>query len=62
MQVRLTALAERDLQGIYEYLARESPAAARRVLDHLLRKAERLQSFPASAEPAASAGPGSWSP
>jgi toxin ParE1/3/4 len=45
VHVRLTALAERDLQDIHEYIARDSPAAARRVVDHLLREAERLQSF-----------------
>jgi addiction module RelE/StbE family toxin len=46
VQVRLTALAERDLQGIHEHIARDSPAAARHVVDHLLRETERLQSFP----------------
>jgi toxin ParE1/3/4 len=46
VHVQLTALAERDLQGLHEHIARESPAAARRVVDHLLRAAERLQSFP----------------
>jgi plasmid stabilization system protein ParE len=39
VHVRLTALAERDLQDFHEYIARESPAAARRVVDHLLRAA-----------------------
>jgi plasmid stabilization system protein ParE len=45
VHVRLTALAERDPQDIPERIAREIPAAARRVVDGLLRKAERLSSF-----------------
>lgn len=51
MPIRLTALAERDLREIHEYIARESPAAARRVVDHLLRDAERLASFPRIGRP-----------
>jgi plasmid stabilization system protein ParE len=35
VQIRLTALAERDLQDIHEYIAHESPVAARHVVDQL---------------------------
>ena len=51
MQIHLTALAQRDLQDVFDYISHESPAAARRVVDHLLREAERLLLFPRIGRP-----------
>lgn len=46
-KVILTAGAERDLEALHDYIARQdSPAAANRVLDRILKVAGDLASFP----------------
>ena len=46
-EVLLTAGAERDLQGIYDYIAEyDSPANADHVIDNLLEAAKGLAQFP----------------
>ncbi len=45
-QVNWTEEAEKNLQEIYEYIATDSPRAAEKVIDGIIRKAELLEQFP----------------
>jgi toxin ParE1/3/4 len=44
--VRVLRRAERDLQTIYAYLAREAPGHADRLVDEMLDAIDTLSSFP----------------
>jgi toxin ParE1/3/4 len=44
--VRWSETAERDLKGIIEYIAKDSPADAYQVLSNIKEKASNLHSFP----------------
>ena len=46
LQLRITAQADRDLQEIVAYIARDNPAAAERFGLALVEKAELLKKFP----------------
>jgi plasmid stabilization system protein ParE len=48
MRVRWTAGARRDLAEIHRFIARDNASAARRWTDRLIRRAERVSSFPAA--------------
>lgn len=45
-QIRWTLEAERWLREIYDYIARDNPAAALRTVQGIREKAETLTSFP----------------
>jgi plasmid stabilization system protein ParE len=46
MKLQFSRAARRDLEGIVEFLAAESPTAAARVLDEIENALERLLTFP----------------
>jgi plasmid stabilization system protein ParE len=46
MKLRLTKRAVRDLDGISEFIAQHSPAAAKRVRGSILKSVETLALFP----------------
>jgi toxin ParE1/3/4 len=46
MKLRWTAPALRDLEAIGEYIARDNPAAADRIVTRILDQAERLAAHP----------------
>jgi toxin ParE1/3/4 len=48
MKLRWTPHSRADLQAIQAYIARDSPANARRILERLIRRAEQVTSFPFS--------------
>lgn len=50
-QFRLTTLARSDLEEIRDYVARDSPAAAERLLDQLLGKCRFLAKLPLVGQP-----------
>lgn len=43
--VRWSASASRDLQGIFDYIARDSKVYARQVVENLLGKASEIEPF-----------------
>jgi plasmid stabilization system protein ParE len=46
MNVRFTAPARADLEGIHTYIAKDSPRAADHVLSALIKRTEALADFP----------------
>lgn len=48
MRVKWTAEAEAHLDGIYQYIAKDSPLYASRTLDKLTRRADQLIGHPRS--------------
>lgn len=48
MRVRWTDTANAHLLAIYEYIARDSTAYARRMVDRITRRSEQLAEFPLS--------------
>ena len=48
MKVKWTATARKHLKGVHDYVAADSPAYARRLVDRLTRRTEQLESFPES--------------
>jgi toxin ParE1/3/4 len=46
MHLRFSDTAERDLDAIYNHIAKENPAAAQRIVDSLLSAAYQLENFP----------------
>ncbi|MBV9758820.1 MAG: type II toxin-antitoxin system RelE/ParE family toxin [Alphaproteobacteria bacterium] len=46
MKVRLSGRAERDLEEIRDYIARDRPLAASRIVTRVLQSLEHLQHFP----------------
>ena len=48
MRVRWTDTANAHLLAIYEYIARDSTAYARRMVDRITRRSEQLADFPLS--------------
>jgi addiction module RelE/StbE family toxin len=46
LPVHWTDEAKAQLDDIYQYVARRSPAYARRVVDRLTRRSERIADFP----------------
>lgn len=46
MRIKWTAEAEAHLDGIYHYIAKDSPLYASRTLDKLTRRAEHLIDYP----------------
>ncbi len=48
MRVVWTDAARTDLRGIREYIARDSPVFAGRVVEHIFRRADQLEAFPNS--------------
>jgi toxin ParE1/3/4 len=50
MNLRWTDTAIEDLQGIHDYIARNSPTFARRVVDRILRRSEQIATFPQSGQ------------
>lgn len=46
MRIKWTAEAESHLDGIYHYIAKDSPLYARRTLDKLTRRADHLIGYP----------------
>lgn len=45
-KVNWTEESEKNLQEIYEYIARDNPRAAEKVIDGIIRKSELLEQFP----------------
>ena len=48
MIVRFTASAQADIQAIFDYIARDNPLVARRVVSEIEIATDRLQRFPLS--------------
>lgn len=48
MKVRWTATAQRHLDAIYRYIARDSPSYGRRTVDRLTRRSQQIAEFPLS--------------
>lgn len=46
MKLRLSRLAARDLEGLFDYVAAENPAAAERVLSEIEAALAKLTEFP----------------
>lgn len=51
MHVRLSSDAEKDLDAIFSYIARENPAAAHRQIDRVLTTISMLETFPLLGKP-----------
>jgi toxin ParE1/3/4 len=48
MKVRFTPLALSDLEGIYDYISKDNPDAASRVVRKLIERAQHLADAPYS--------------
>ena len=48
MKVQLTETAEANLAAIHDYIARDSPAYAARMVDRLTRRSQQIAGFPLS--------------
>ncbi len=48
MKVHWTATAQRHLDAIYHYIAQDSPAYAKRMVDRLTRRSLQIAEFPLS--------------
>jgi toxin ParE1/3/4 len=48
MKVHWTDTAQRHLDGIYRYIAQDSPAYAKRMVDRLTRRSQQIADFPLS--------------
>jgi toxin ParE1/3/4 len=48
MKVHWTVTAERHLDAIYHYIAQDSPAYAKRMVDRLTRRSQQIGQFPLS--------------
>jgi toxin ParE1/3/4 len=48
MNVRWTDTAQRHLDAIYRYIAQDSPAYAKRMVDRLTRRSQQIGEFPLS--------------
>ena len=48
MKVHWTVTAERHLDAIYHYVAQDSPAYAKRMVDRLTRRSQQIGQFPLS--------------
>ena len=46
MRVHWTETAQRHLDGIYQYIAQDSPAYAKRTVDRLTRRSQQIASLP----------------
>jgi len=51
MKVHWTNTAEGHLDGIYAYIAQDSPEYARRMIDRLTRRSQQIALFPLSGRP-----------
>jgi len=52
MQVNWTAPALDDLDGIFEFIARDAPSYAQSFVQKIMESTERLEDFPLSGRPA----------
>ena len=60
MRVVFDAKALQDLEGIFDWIAQDSAANARGVIERILASAERLGSFPEMARAGRVAGTREW--
>ena len=51
MNVHWTDTAQAHLDGIYQYIAQNSPEYAKRMVDRLTRRSQQIGSFPLSGRP-----------
>jgi plasmid stabilization system protein ParE len=61
MRVRFTRRAITQLDAIFNYIARDNPAAAAAVVARIEERADRLQIFPIRADPPQRQVSASWS-